>query len=241
MMKLILHTNLTERLTTAALRTPPIQRQSRHFHASALADCMRMGGYDLLGVPQSDPRYDPDYALAASQGDVIHEALQAQMVAAGVVYQLPNGPAIEVPLADHGTPELARYHLSGRIDAVLSMNDGALAILDIKTVASKAIGGPWWDEKLDHYKAQVLAYMHFFQAPDGRQARTGFVYVVARDDTKVRALYRLAYDEHAVAANLARLALAADAVRAGVLPEPEPTIGPCRFCEWRSLCPAWKG
>lgn len=232
------HTQLTKRVTegwVASLKSEPTPTK---FRASGIADCLRKAGYAMLSVPPDRLVDKLDYRLAASQGDAIHAGIQAAMVAAGMVLQLPTGPAVEINLRDYGTLDLPDYLFSGRLDVVLQQPDGELAILDIKTVGPRDFepNNRYWPGKLAHYADQVQMYLRFFQAPDGRSVRRAFVYVVNRGDTTQRRLYRVPYDENTVAALLARLVRATAAYQVGALPDAEPGRGPCNLCPWEPTC-----
>lgn len=246
------HAALDARLHGAALDWAATQsaREPRNLHASELYGCLRKQGYALLSYDKTDRSFNPDSELAASAGDTIHARLQAwmQIEAHGLVYTLPDGRyALELPLDDESIPAAARaltarHRLSGRIDAVIRVSQGRLAICDIKTVDARKIdpGYPWLDDLLAKYAAQIMAYMHFWAAPDGERAYIGYIYMIRRDKTSVRRLFEVTYDPVAFDAELVRLAAAARALEADELPVAEPGRGICRFCAYRSQCDAWK-
>lgn len=240
------HDRLSKRIASAA--TEKVQHgQSRGFRASSLSTCLRQTGYKIRGIAPTEDRFNPDHAMAADQGTVIHEHLQRHMIAADLVIDYPGfGPAIELPLSVCCATEhrewLAQVGFSGHIDAVLRLTDGKLAILDVKTVASKYLDPafPYHAEKVRSYSVQVGAYMHCFAMTDGERAHQAFVLMVSRDDTSNRLLYRITYDEAAWAVDAARLDVAAAAVQAGELPPAE--VGKdCRWCGWRAQCEAERG
>ena len=219
------------------------------WRASGLSSCLRRRGYELLGAAPGRQVYNFDYDLAAAQGTVIHERLQDSLVESGLVYCYPGfGPAVELPLSACCPGEdrelLESLQFSGHIDAVLERND-QLIVLDIKTVASKYLAGDGWGNdyqwlapKLQGYVTQLHAYMRFCGAPDGRLARQGFVLMLSRDDTSVRRLYSVSWQEEVWERDLARLVRAVDAVGKGELPEAERERGPCVFCPYREECDA---
>lgn len=225
------------------LPTRPREAQSKGFRASGLADCLRRIGYRLLGVPASNDTYNPDWEMAADMGSAAHINFQKHLIAAGMLYEHPEfGPAVELPLAGCCDLRLAdlrnKLGFTGHIDGVVQVNGGGLAIWDLKTVQSKYMDPDyqWLPDKLQHYAVQVNAYAHFFATPEGQKVAQAFVLMASRDDTSVRALYRVPYQPEHAEAELARLERAHTAVAAGELPAPEPQRGPCNLCEWMSLC-----
>jgi len=244
------HTRFTERLNThriaGSLKIIPEPYQSKGFRASALSTCLRQTGYRLLNIAPTSDTYNPDNALAADQGTALHVRIQEQLVGAGMVYQHPEGPAIEVSLKaiaqDADKARLHRWDFSGHIDAVLEDNNGALSIFDLKTGKPDLFepGYPYLDEKLQSYATQTHSYMAHFSAHDGRRAHTTYIYMLDRGETKRRALYRVAWQPERWAVDAARLDVASAAVQAGQLPPAE--VGKdCRFCGWRKQCEAERG
>jgi len=253
----------------AALGRDP-GRRSAHLHISSLHECLRQQVYELLGHGGEEV-YNPDWELAADLGDTVHDALQRHMVFGRLAepirgHVLPRNilavlghapswnpdewvdpPGLEVSIATVCDPmllhDLENRYLSGRVDGVLRMDDGSLALVDYKTVKGKYFGKnyAYLAPKLAKWETQMSVYMHYFSHPvTGEAATTGLVLMIDRGDTEKRRLYQVEYDDALVEDELDRALWAADYYRAGQLPPPEPDRGVCKFCRYQSVCPGFK-
>lgn len=165
-------------------------------------------------------------------------------------------PAIEMPINEHTiAPELykefkGRYRLGGRVDGVLERK-GSLVVLEIKTLAAKYMDNPSplyrqiYLDKLYHFESQVQLYMHFLGAKEGiilAVNRDRFLQLMMGNSIyeweDVYLEYRVDYNPLFIERELERLENLNNLVSKKELPDPEPDRGSCKFCNWRSLCPA---
>lgn len=217
-------------------------RLSKRFSVSSAMDCLRQYGYEILGHDPTDDKVVLDYKLAAAAGDGIHGALES--VLAKTEDLGPGGVLTEISVSSE------RHLLGGRLDAHIAL-DSELAfqlelesgdcLLEIKTVASKYLVGKsvrYFGEKLSHYAAQAQYYMHLYRTATGQQVPQAVLLVMSRDEPKDRRMYALRYDHDWCEAEFNRIEGAAQDVRNGQLPAPEPSRGICTLCRYRSACPA---
>ncbi len=231
-------------------------RVPKTFHASSYVNCVRQQAYGLLGyTPDEGKTVNPGWKRDAAFGESLHGVIQQRLIDSEMVIQLPNfdyeaatrflarlagklSPAVEVPLNEWVlTPErleeLKRYRLGGRVDGILKGTDKPL-VLEIKTVAGKYFSPnyhKYYLDKLYHFESQCQIYLHFLEL------ERAVILVINRDNSSFDE-YMVTYDSLFVSRELERLEGSAGQVMRMQLPEPEPSRGPCNFCDWRKQCPA---
>jgi len=142
------------RSVVSAKRRPVAARD--RVYASEISACDRRITFALLGCEPDTPRSDSPSALL---GDAIHAHLEALLKEA-----FPGRVETEVRVMSGA--------VSGRIDALLTDENDALTVVDIKTVSAKE----WASRsKLEEYVDQISVYAAL------TDAQTGVVLLVNRD------------------------------------------------------------
>jgi len=142
------------RAVVAAKHRPTAARDL--VYASEISGCDRRITFALLGCGPDAPRADSPSALI---GDAVHAYLEALLVEA-----FPGRVETEVRVVSGA--------ISGRIDALLTDENDALTVIDIKTVSARE----WASRsKLEEYIDQISVYAALVEA------QTGVVLLVNRD------------------------------------------------------------
>jgi CRISPR/Cas system-associated exonuclease Cas4 (RecB family) len=234
-------------------------KQQDKFYVSGYMDCGRQQAYKILGY-EAETEFNPLYYYRAMLGDFIHSTLQGWLTDVGKVKMLKTihpvlgeseTPAVEIRLSEETLSpakweEYQRYNLGGRIDGILDTPGGAV-VLEIKTVGAKYFTPgykPYYLEKLAHFEAQLQIYLHFLEIPKG-------VITVVNTEAFLEAMlgarklteacfdeWTIDYNPLLVTGELERLQRLQEVISTKELPAPEPDRGPCKFCEFRKLCPA---
>jgi len=145
----------------AAKRRPVAARD--RVYASEISACDRRITFGLLGCEPDAPRSDSPSALL---GDAIHAHLEALLKEA-----FPGRVETEVRVMSGA--------VSGRIDALLTDENDALTVVDIKTVSAKE----WASRsKIEEYVDQISVYAAL------TDAQTGVVLLVNRDTGEMEEL-----------------------------------------------------
>lgn len=162
-------------------------------------------------------------------------------------------PAIELPIKEFTVePEVwqlvKRLRIGGRIDGELMRSSGLPMTWELKSVAekyfspkSKSYEG-YFNDKLAHYESQCQLYMRL------RGISEALVTIVSRERffefmrgnmafDEIYQEHTVTYDPYFMEPELDRLERLATTVQVNELPEPEPSRGPCSFCNWKSICP----
>lgn len=238
-------------------------RHPKTIHASSFFECGLKQFWQLTGQEPTDLAFEPEWEISASVGNTIHNHIQQRLVQAGIAYMVPSftedprtraaersrgvlQPAIELPLSEYTLPAeqwafVQSHRLGGRIDAIVNTIDGGQAIFEIKTIAAKYLDRPdyrnYFGDKLSHYEMQVQSYLHVYRTPDGRKLERGLIYVVNQGNFKDVRLFSVAYNPDFMTTEFERLHALKQAIDRQEAPEPENHRGPCRFCQFRSICP----
>ena len=98
-------------------------------------------------------------------------------------------------------------------------------------------------KKIAHFEAQLQLYLHYYRTPliygARQQVEEGMLYIVDRSNpVEHQELWLVKRDPVFMNSQLERLERLVDNFRNGVLPDPEPHLGSCRFCVRRAECPA---
>ena len=237
-------------------------RKAGKIYSSSYFECALKQWYGLTGTPQTDDTYQPEYDVAADLGNTIHAHLQKWLANTDMIYLVPsfdensynrsndrkNGvlwPAIELPFREFTlTGEMCQLilelGLGGRLDAIVRQSNGQLAILDIKTIDEKYFSSgyeKYLKERQAHWSAQLQLYMHIYRTPEGQQITNGLIYLVNRSDIKEVKMFHTTYHKELMDGEIDRLRELRQAVKTNTAPTPDPSRGPCRFCNWQKACP----
>lgn len=197
------------RAVVSAKRRPTAARE--RVYASEISACERRITFALMGCEPDAPQSD---SAAALMGDAIHSYLEALLAEA-----YPGRVETEVRVVSDA--------VSGRIDVLLTEDNGTLTVIDIKTVGAREWAAR---SKMDEYIDQISVYAALVGAA------TGVILLVNRDTGEMEELrfdvdYRRAEALFAKARRLQTLALAgyvAEATAWGT--------EVCRWCPYRRRC-----
>ena len=197
------------RSVVAAKRRPVAARD--RVYASEISACDRRITFALLGCEPDAPRSDSPSALL---GDAIHAHLEALLMEA-----FPGRVETEVRVVSGA--------VSGRIDALLTDENDALTVVDIKTVSAKE----WASRsKLEEYVDQISVYAAL------TDAQTGVVLLVNRDTGEMEEL-RFAVDRARAEALLYKaLRLQSLALEGYIAEAVAWGTEECRWCPFRKRC-----
>ena len=197
------------RSVVAAKRRPVAARD--RVYASEISACDRRITFALMGCEPDAPRSDSPSALL---GDAIHAHLEALLMEA-----FPGRVETEVRVVSGA--------VSGRIDALLTDENDALTVVDIKTVSAKE----WASRsKLEEYVDQISVYAAL------TDAQTGVVLLVNRDTGEMEEL-RFAVDRARAEALLYKaLRLQSLALEGYIAEAVAWGTEECRWCPFRKRC-----
>jgi len=199
------------RAVVASKRRPTAARE--RVYASEISGCDRRITFALLGCEPDEARADSPSAL---MGDAIHSYLESLLSEA-----YPGRVDTEVRVVGD--------EVSGRIDVLLTEDDGALTVIDIKTVGARE-----WSarSKIEEYVDQISVYAALVGAA------TGVILLVNRDTGEMEELrFEIDYTRAEVLLEkarrlqtLAREGYVAEATAWGT--------EVCRWCPYRRRCEA---
>ena len=196
--------------SVVASKRRPVAARDR-VYASEISACDRRITFALLGCEPDAPRGDSPSALL---GDAIHAHLEALLKEA-----FPGRVETEVRVMSGA--------VSGRIDALLTDENDALTVVDIKTVSAKE----WASRsKLEEYVDQISVYAAL------TDAQTGVVLLVNRDTGEMEEL-RFAVDRARAEALLYKaLRLQSLALEGYIAEAVAWGTEECRWCPFRKRC-----
>jgi len=193
----------------AAKRRPVAARD--RVYASEISACDRRITFALLGCEPDAPRADSPSALL---GDAIHAHLEALLKEA-----YPGRVETEVRVVSGA--------VSGRIDALLTDENDALTVVDIKTVSAKEWAAR---SKLEEYVDQISVYAAL------TDAQTGVVLLVNRDTGEMEEM-RFEIDRARAEALLYKaLRLQSLALEGYIAEAVAWGTEECRWCPFRKRC-----
>ena len=197
------------RSVVAAKRRPVAARD--RVYASEISACDRRITFALLGCEPDAPRSDSPSALL---GDAIHAHLEALLKEA-----FPGRVETEVRVVGGA--------ISGRIDALLTDENDALTVVDIKTVSARE----WASRsKLEEYVDQISTYAALIEA------QTGVVLLVNRDTGEMEEI-RFDVDRTRAEALLDKARRLQALARDGYIAEATAWgTEECRWCPFRKRC-----
>jgi len=197
------------RSVVSAKRRPVAARD--RVYASEISNCDRRITFALLGCEPDAPRSDSPSALL---GDAIHAHLEALLKEA-----FPGRVETEVRVVGGA--------ISGRIDALLTDENDALTVVDIKTVSARE----WASRsKLEEYVDQISVYAAL------TDAQTGVVLLVNRDTGEMEEI-RFDVDRTRAEALLDKARRLQALARDGYIAEATAWgTEECRWCPFRKRC-----
>jgi len=197
------------RSVVAAKRRPVAARD--RVYASEISACDRRITFALLGCEPDAPRSDSPSALL---GDAIHAHLEALLMEA-----FPGRVETEVRVVSGA--------VSGRIDALLTDENDALTVVDIKTVSARE----WASRsKLEEYVDQISVYAAL------TDAQTGVVLLVNRDTGEMEEM-RFEIDRARAEALLYKALRLQSLALDGYIAEAKAWgTEECRWCPFRKRC-----
>ena len=197
------------RSVVSAKRRPVAARD--RVYASEISACDRRITFALLGCEPDAPRSDNPSALI---GDAIHVHLEALLVEA-----FPGRVETEVRVVSGA--------VSGRIDALLTDENDALTVVDIKTVSAKE----WaMRSKIEEYIDQISVYAAL------TDAQTGVVLLVNRDTGEMEEM-RFEIDRARAEALLDKAQRLQSLALEGYIAEATAWgTEECRWCPFRKRC-----
>ena len=200
-------------------------------------ECALKTYHSVVGTPPPVIIGEPGWELSAEVGKAIHNVIQKQLVKAGIVLVLP-AKSIEVVVNS------AKYKYAGVIDGIIKNAQGDVSLLEIKNIDDKYFNPKddnytrYYLDKLAHYEMQLQAYMHLWRHPETNyQATQGRILVINLNYPKQRRLYKASYDPVLMGSEFERIAGLKVAIESKTPPAPEPSRGPCTFCNWQKICP----
>jgi len=197
------------RSVVSAKRRPVAARD--RVYASEISACDRRITFALMGCEPDAPRSDSPSALL---GDAIHAHLEALLKEA-----FPGRVETEVRVVGGA--------ISGRIDALLTDENDALTVVDIKTVSARE----WASRsKLEEYVDQISVYAAL------TDAQTGVVLLVNRDTGEMEEI-RFDVDRTRAEALLDKARRLQALARDGYIAEATAWgTEECRWCPFRKRC-----
>jgi CRISPR/Cas system-associated exonuclease Cas4 (RecB family) len=197
------------RSVVSAKRRPVAARD--RVYASEISNCDRRITFALLGCEPDAPRGDSPSALL---GDAIHAHLEALLKEA-----FPGRVETEVRVMSGA--------VSGRIDALLTDENDALTVVDIKTVSARE----WASRsKLEEYVDQISVYAAL------TDAQTGVVLLVNRDTGEMEEM-RFEIDRARAEALLYKALRLQSLALDGYIAEAKAWgTEECRWCPFRKRC-----
>jgi len=199
------------RAVVAAKRRPTAARE--RVYASEISGCERRITFALLGCEPDVPQTDSPSAL---MGDAIHLYLEALLTEA-----FPGRIETEVRVVGDA--------VSGRIDVLLTEDDGLQTVIDIKTVGARE-----WSvrSKIEEYVDQISVYAALVGAA------TGVILLVNRDTGEMEELrFEIDYARAEALFDKARRLL--ELAREGCIAEATAWgTDACRWCLYRKRCEA---
>jgi len=197
------------RAVVAAKRRPTAARE--RVYASEISGCERRITFALLGCEPDEARTDSPSAL---MGDAIHLYLEALLTEA-----FPGRIETEVRVVGDA--------VSGRIDVLLTEDDGTPTVIDIKTVGARE----WATRsKIEEYVDQISVYAVLVGAA------TGVILLVNRDTGEMEEL-RFEIDYARAEALFAKARRLQELARNGFVAEATAWgTDACRWCLYRRRC-----
>jgi len=199
------------RAVVAAKRRPTAARE--RVYASEISACERRITFALMGCEPDEARADSPSAL---MGDAIHLYLEALLTEA-----FPGRIETEVRVVGDA--------VSGRIDVLLTEDDGLQTVIDIKTVGARE----WATRsKIEEYVDQISVYAVLVGAV------TGVILLVNRDTGEMEEL-RFEIDYARAEALFAKARRLQELARNGFVAEATAWgTDACRWCPYRRRCEA---
>lgn len=196
-------------------------RKPKYISASRIKDCSRQLYLSLTQHETGISVMKPEWRIAAAQGTLIHDQIQAALLEYGVIHQ----PESYIPRV---------AGIAGRIDGVLTDSP---TLLEIKTMGSSHWTTLPNNDKFDSYQDQIQIYLEILNLPQAllvcvrrepiinkTKIRKSLCkeYVIQRDYTRGRELLDKALRIH-------------DNITNGIVPAAEPGEG-CMFCPFQLQC-----
>ena len=199
------------RAVVAAKRRPTAARE--RVYASEISGCERRITFALLGCEPDVPQTDSPSAL---MGDAIHSYLESLLSEA-----YPGRVETEVRVVGDA--------VSGRIDVLLTEDDGTPTVIDIKTVGAREWAAR---SKVEEYVDQISVYAALVGAA------TGVILLVNRDTGEMEEL-RFEIDYARAEALFAKARRLQELARNGFVAEATAWgTDACRWCPYRRRCEA---
>jgi CRISPR/Cas system-associated exonuclease Cas4 (RecB family) len=190
------------------------ERERAYFYVTDAGKCPRAVYFQFKKAPRME--FDPRILRIFDEGDYTHMRLLKALFSLGVV----RAAEIRIP---------PQKIISGRADAIVTLDDGQLYVVDFKSISSFGFR-PLDQPKTDHIK-QVQLYMHYFKIPRG-------ILLYENKNTQELKEFFLEYDPRLIKKLLGNFEVLKGQIDKNIVPAIPKDIEKwrCRYCQYRREC-----
>lgn len=193
------------------------KERSDHFYITDAGKCPRQVFFKFKKAPKAE--IEPRILRVFDEGDFIHMRLMGVLISLGIV----RATEAKIP---------PQEIISGRADAIVSLEGGKPYVLDFKSISSFGFNG--LDKPKQEHVKQIQLYMHYFKIPQG-------ILLYENKNSQELAEFVLEYDPELVQKLLEEFEVLKKQIAQNSIPPIPPEIvgwpkWPCQYCEYLELC-----
>lgn len=190
-------------------------RDQHHFYVTDAGKCPRQIFFKFKKAPKEE--MEARILRMFDHGDYIHRLILNALFSIGVV----RAAEINIPVQEI---------ISGRADAIISLDDGNLYVLDIKSINSMFFKN--LEQPKEENINQIQFYLHFFKIQKG-------ILLYVNKDTQELKEFLVEYDSKKVELLLTELLNLKTKIDSNIIPSRIPNWPKdwqCQYCQFRGIC-----